>query len=668
MEDWPELAIEIFPQEGGRYLTRLRFSEPGSAGEAAPVSGVALFDEAALRELRRSALDPQAHGRALRKIWLDEPGLLPAWSEGLRRLGGQARLRLQIDPAAAWLHALRWETLRDADDQDFVALNANLPFSRFLYSADSERIELRPKRDLRALLLAANPVELLRPGGYTLLTGGPPGPDGEPGGVTLAPVDVAGEIGRARALLSELDVDVLAGPLPDGSAIPGALGRPTFERLADCLRSGYDVVYLVAHGSLGVQSSGVQELQSLGVGNLELGAGRAEEAFVLLEKEDGAAQRVSGAALAACIHNLSAEARPRLAALASCQSGGRGRVPAAARDPGESDEEERSYDRGALAALGPLLVQAGVPAVIAMQANVKMETSQRFMQTFFAELLRRGRIDQAAAPARSLARARPDWWAPVVYLRLRSGVLFPAPDGRPLGRLPSEPETVYIPAGEFQSFGVERTVHLPAYRIGKYPVTNGEYREFLRAVKRMPPPELGWAGQNPPDGEERFPVRGVTWFEALEYCRWLGAQTGRACGLPSEGQWLRAAFGPAPACYPWGGEWQAGRCNSGAARPAAVDAFPPQSACGAFDWVGNVLQWTTTLWGEQRLAPDPCYAPPWQPDGRDDLNVNRQVRRVALGSSYKDDPSECVRQARRSFLPDDRGQPGKRLGFRIVYG
>jgi formylglycine-generating enzyme required for sulfatase activity len=181
---------------------------------------------------------------------------------------------------------------------------------------------------------------------------------------------------------------------------------------------------------------------------------------------------------------------------------------------------------------------------------------------------------------------------------------------------------------------------------------------------------LGWAGQNPPPGEERFPVRGVTWFEALEYCRWLGEQTGRAYSLPSEGQWLRAAFGAAPGTpaplYPWGAEWQAGRSNTGGARPAAVDAFPPQSASGASDWVGNVLQWTTTLWGEQRLAPDPRYAPPWRDDGRDDLHANRQVRRVARGSSYKDAQGECTPAIRHSFLPDDRGQPGKRIGLRVV--
>ena len=46
-------------------------------------------------------------------------------------------------------------------------------------------------------------------------------------------------------------------------------------------------------------------------------------------------------------------------------------VPEKERGPGEADESERSYDRGALAALGPRLASAGVPAVVAMQDNIQ---------------------------------------------------------------------------------------------------------------------------------------------------------------------------------------------------------------------------------------------------------------------------------------------------------
>jgi hypothetical protein len=50
----------------------------------------------------------------------------------------------------------------------------------------------------------------------------------------------------------------------------------------------------------------------------------------------------------------------------SCQSGGPG-------------DDQRSADRGALAALSPRLAEAGVQAVLAMQGNISMTTVARLM-------------------------------------------------------------------------------------------------------------------------------------------------------------------------------------------------------------------------------------------------------------------------------------------------
>jgi hypothetical protein len=108
--------------------------------------------------------------------------------------------------------------------------------------------------------------------------------------------------------------------------------------------------------------------------------------------------------------------------MASCQSAGRGKVP----DFGE-DEAQRSYDQGALAALGPRLVEAGVPAVIAMQDNIYLDTIKRFTPAFFGELLQHGQVDKATAVARSAIGSQPDWWVPVLYLRLRGGRLWYEP-------------------------------------------------------------------------------------------------------------------------------------------------------------------------------------------------------------------------------------------------
>ena len=70
---------------------------------------------------------------------------------------------------------------------------------------------------------------------------------------------------------------------------------------------------------------------------------------------------------------------PRLVVLISCQSAG---SPA----PDESS---------ALAAIGPRLAEAGVPAVLAMQGDLSMSTARAFLPRFFEELQRSGQVDAA---------------------------------------------------------------------------------------------------------------------------------------------------------------------------------------------------------------------------------------------------------------------------------
>ena len=240
-----------------------------------------------------------------------------------------------------------------------------------------------------------------------------------------------------------------------------------------------------------------------------------------------------------------------------------------------------------------------------------------------------------------------------------------------------EPETLYIPEGPFwlgNSSGPgipiyetpQHEVSLPAYRIGKYPVTNTQYEEFIRQTGTLVAPNLGWNGQRMPTGGENFPVVGVTWHEALAYCRWLGEKTGRKYTLPTEAQWEKACRGGSKSLYPWGDEFDPTRCNHGCPSVAAVDAYPAQNEYGCFDLVGNVRQWTCTLWGEKRVVPDPQYAYPWKEDRRNDLNASRQVRRVVRGSSMKDDMSLLRCSARSGQVPDDVGLPGARHGFRVV--
>src|SRR5262249_31768513 len=79
--------------------------------------------------------------------------------------------------------------------------------------------------------------------------------------------------------------------------------------------------------------------------------------------------------------------------------------------------------RGALASLGFRLAQAGVPAVVAMQGNLSMETARSFTPAFFEELKMDGRLERAMGVARSplVAQDRPGCWMPVLLTRLHRG-------------------------------------------------------------------------------------------------------------------------------------------------------------------------------------------------------------------------------------------------------
>lgn len=239
-----------------------------------------------------------------------------------------------------------------------------------------------------------------------------------------------------------------------------------------------------------------------------------------------------------------------------------------------------------------------------------------------------------------------------------------------------EPETIHIPAGTFwmgspngeeipKHETPQHEVKLPAYRIGKYPLTNAQYEEFIRETERLVTPSIGWDGQRVPKGLENHPLRGVTWYEALAYCQWLSKKTGRSYTLPNEAQWEKACREGQKSTYPWGDEIDRERCNHGNPSLAPVDAYPPQNEYGCFDLVGNARQWTCTLWGEKRIAPDPKFAYPWKDDRRNALNASRQMRRVVRGSSMKDEPALLRCSARGGQAPDDPGLPGARTGFRV---
>jgi len=250
--------------------------------------------------------------------------------------------------------------------------------------------------------------------------------------------------------------------------------------------------------------------------------------------------------------------------------------------------------------------------------------------------------------------------------------------------LPFEPETVPVAGGEFvmgsNAGAVEESpahrVEVAAFRIGKYPVTNAQYAEFIRQNPRQDAPKrAGWFVRQPPRHKLEHPVVGVSWFDAQAYCRWLSEQTGRPYRLPTEAEWEKAAAwdGERARRYPWGDEILADRCNvaeSGLNKTTAVGHYSPggDSPVGAADMLGNVQEWVSTLWGSDATQTDFPY-PYRAGDGRENARAGQQpyqrVYRLYRGGSFRDSLADVRNTARGWSDPDSKL---RWRGFRVAMG
>jgi formylglycine-generating enzyme required for sulfatase activity len=135
-----------------------------------------------------------------------------------------------------------------------------------------------------------------------------------------------------------------------------------------------------------------------------------------------------------------------------------------------------------------------------------------------------------------------------------------------------------------------RTIRLPVFAIGRYPVTNRQFAEFCRATGH--PARAHWGGPQPPAHLLDHPVICVDQSDAWAYARWAGKR------LPTEAEWEKAARGPDGRLYPWGEEFDPAACqwNRDHAGPgpgtAPVTAHPSgASPYGVMDLCGNAAEW-----------------------------------------------------------------------------
>ncbi len=213
-------------------------------------------------------------------------------------------------------------------------------------------------------------------------------------------------------------------------------------------------------------------------------------------------------------------------------------------------------------------------------------------------------------------------------------------------------------------------VLLSSFEIDLLPVTFTEFAQFTEAGgyarQELWLPE-GWAfrlaeGLERPrfEGDPAWahvtgpqqPVCGVCWYEADAYARWAGKR------LPTEAEWEKAARGEDGRLYPWGNEWEEGRCSfrGGPLRAAPpVGGFPSgASPYGVLELAGGVWELCADWYDEgyYHRAPD-----------RDPTGPSTGDLKAARGGAWNSLPLLNRTANRNAWRPTARFS---NLGFRCA--
>ncbi len=257
-------------------------------------------------------------------------------------------------------------------------------------------------------------------------------------------------------------------------------------------------------------------------------------------------------------------------------------------------------------------------------------------------------------------------------------------------------ELIMVPAGAFKmgdNFGDgesrERPVHtvdLDAYYIGKFEVTNAQWRKFRDDAgyddkkywpegRVMPKDQIPyWADAKNHGGatpaSDNYPVQGVNYDGAVAYCNWLSAKTGKTYRLPTEAEWEKAARGTDQRRYPWGNTIDRSYANYVGSKPydtgevvgfydgskhGQVETHSGASPYGAMDMAGNVMEWCADWYGRDYYSMSPRKNPKGPETG---------AYRVMRGGTFFEDGFDLRTYARTAAWPSVQGH--RMIGFRVA--
>ncbi len=233
----------------------------------------------------------------------------------------------------------------------------------------------------------------------------------------------------------------------------------------------------------------------------------------------------------------------------------------------------------------------------------------------------------------------------------------------PVGSVPED--MVRVNGWRFAGDG--RILELNDYYLGRYEVTNREYKAFVdaggyqreslwdpivvdgepipwaTAVQRFvdrtgrPGPST-WSAGDYPDGADDMPVSGISWYEAAAYARYAGRE------LPSSHHWQHAL---ATSTFPW-----LLPLGNFSGEPRPVTESRAMSYTGTFDMAGNVREWTANRIGDQRIILGGNWNDPYYVAGATDAAARPEDRSEGNGLrlAITSDPPE-IRALMAAPLP-----------------
>jgi formylglycine-generating enzyme required for sulfatase activity len=263
-------------------------------------------------------------------------------------------------------------------------------------------------------------------------------------------------------------------------------------------------------------------------------------------------------------------------------------------------------------------------------------------------------------------------------------------------------EMVWIPAGSFtmgstlsaaelakkyggkeESFADEHpahTVELGGFWMGKFEVTNAQYRQF-----RAGHDSSSFEGHSL-NGDDQ-PVVEVSWEDAKAFYDYLSKESGKTYTLPTEARWEYACRAGTKTDRYWGDDdasmgqyantadrtfeaefrttllplmmkvlpdFKIAETTDGYVVSAPVGKFRP-NAFGLHDMIGNVAEWCSDWYGERYYAESPLRNPTGPLEGQ---------YRVVRGGFWDYRAYYCRSAGRGNASPGNRGNFG--LGFRLL--